>query len=123
MLKRGRSHRDLRWSLDRGGYVPKRPCPSEGRRLWMALRLQEMESDSDTDCEVHTQASSQQTDSTEYEVRSMEGGEVVDWENVSIGSSPQYVLLDRSGQGSWQWVEGSCDADEEGKQGKAKWVK
>ena len=44
------------------------------------------------------------------------GGGLVDWKNVRLGSSPQYVLSDRSSEGSWQWVEGSS-IGEEGMQG------
>ena len=44
--------------------------------------------------------------STDYEGRSLGEGGTIDWEDISVGSSPQYVLSESSSAQSWEWVDG-----------------
>ena len=70
-------------------HIPKRPCMREARQLWDSSGLEEMQSD----YEDMSDADSAGSESTEYEVRSVEAQEGLhdSWSLGSIGDSPQYL--------------------------------
>ena len=110
--------RQTRWQGTQGSITHIRMCTfqsasvNEGSQMWTALGPEEMDPDSDTEGGVRTRAGPHQTDSTEYEVRSTGEGDMVDWEEASIGSSPQYVISDSSSVRGWQGVEGNSSSEE-----------